>query len=53
MGGVILGAWLRAVHFEISKVKHKFENLNIFKDSFPPPDVNGPLINDIKEKERS
>lgn len=29
-------------HFEVCKVKHKFENLNILKYSFSHPTVNGP-----------
>lgn len=36
-------------HFEVCKVKHKFENLNILKYSFSHPTVNGPWINDVKE----
>lgn len=43
-GGVVLDAWLRVFHSEISKVKHKFENLNIFKYSFSLSDVSGPLL---------
>lgn len=38
-------------HFEVCKVKHKFENLNILKYSFSHLAVNGPWINAVKETE--